>query len=458
MRRTLKPAVFVIFCSIILLSVLAAMVYAEKNDTDTQITKISELPKEEISEDSNAVLAEQFADVLGMVKTQEIGQKELGKPRFNNIATSGNIAVINVSIDGKDRRLLTRIRDANILSASPFAGGLGTVTNLIVLGNLTLKNVPILEIEGSYGKRQLYGTQSAIPRYIDEGSARLKNGVGNISINPILRDIISSYTIFLTPQGLTRGIYVAEKAPSYFVVKSIAENSSITFSWMLRASAISQEQLYLASFDANASITATVYYENQTAIVTGSIIPQSNGEASTASNSSNGSVSLNQTSAGFANLLTGNVVLSEDLQAILEDTATPLPTVTTEILPATSTTQAAVSATTVPDTTVPATTLPVSLSEQSGQSVLQNQTPQKISFGFTLYDIDEDAIISQAAQVSGLSATQVKRAITFIYPPPAGYADELIDLPPVLSAVPATVNASIDGIRKVNGSVVITLG
>ena len=46
----------------------------------------------------------------------------------------------------------------------------------------------------------------------------------------------------------------------------------------------------------------------------------------------------------------------------------------------------------------------------------------------TLYGVDEDFIISQVSDVTGLSLGQVKKLINFVYEEPTGFEDEIVDL------------------------------
>jgi len=73
-------------------------------------------------------------------------------------------------------------------------------------------------------------------RFYDEGRARLNNGIANISLDPIFIETVEpDYEIYLTPKGKTQGIYVAEQAKEYFIVKSFNPTSNIQFSWLISA-------------------------------------------------------------------------------------------------------------------------------------------------------------------------------------------------------------------------------
>ena len=77
---------------------------------------------------------------------------------------------------------------------------------------------------------------------------------------------------------------------------------------------------------------------------------------------------------------------------------------------------------------------------------VSNETQTSI-LEFTILSVDEDFIVSQIASVTGLSSFEVKKLVNFVYAEPAGFSDEVIDL-----------QAKLDFIQKINGSVIIKLG
>ena len=93
-----NPAKKVFFIAVVVSLFFAALVQVSSEEK----VKISELESEKIGEDteSQELLREQYGDLLGYVKT---GTK------FNSIATKDNIAVINITVNGKNRRILTKI-------------------------------------------------------------------------------------------------------------------------------------------------------------------------------------------------------------------------------------------------------------------------------------------------------------------------------------------------------------
>ena len=67
-----------------------------------------------------------------------------------------------------------------------------------------------------------YATESTTKTLEDVGTARLVNGQATIVLERTFADAIetqSAYHVFLTPNGDTKGLYVAQKSPMSFVVR-----------------------------------------------------------------------------------------------------------------------------------------------------------------------------------------------------------------------------------------------
>jgi hypothetical protein len=87
-------------------------------------------------------------------------------------------------------------------------------------------------IHGSYGTflrvngatLMTYVPTAASPSIEDAGTAQLVNGQAVVKLNPTLAHAIDAsrpYQVFLTPGGDTRGLYVASKSASSFVVREV---------------------------------------------------------------------------------------------------------------------------------------------------------------------------------------------------------------------------------------------
>lgn len=408
----------------LLLAVSAMKAMADDNSSDL----IKNMQKDQISQDSQEALQETFGDLL----------TTLGPAKFNNIATKENIAIINVTIDGRDRRILTRLKSGFL---SPIMSNISNfelvrTRSLIVLGNISLKGILYSDVDTTFGARRLYGPESTNLRYTDEGFSRLVNGKANISINPILKGLIESYNVYLSPYGLTRGIYVAEKTGSYFIVKSVNPSSNIAFSWMLSGIRSGFGSEYLNTHEIQIKITAEIYFENQTSHI------MISGLQTAMQNATNQSIIANASGLGIS--LTGNVILSTDLSSILQ------PVDNTSAIQQNSTIQQNTSdANLQPNVN---NSIDLNLSNASSVNATAATAPISNSsvIDFTLYSVDESYIINQTAYASGLSPEQVKRSISFVYKQPENFTDEVLQ--------DTVQNAQIDGIKKVNGSVIVTIG
>ena len=430
--------------------------------------RIAELEKDEINDgESQELLKDYYGNLLGYVGTK----------KFNSIATKDNIAIINVTVNGRDRRILTKLHTATILPAQDLTNAkLIMAENLVVLGNISLKGAFFSEVSNVFGSRRLFGLGSTTLRYVDEGFARLANGKANVSINPILRGLIKGYNVFLSAEGLTRGLYVAEKTDSYFIVNSINPNSNVGFSWMLRGVRKEYEDKLRSQYgrEKDIDITATINHENSTTriridgldkilalvkdtsgnipinegidITINETINNTNNESYSNSNQNNES----NTNVQGLNLITGNLLdefgLETDLGTILGN-ATPLPTLP-DVDEDVDNDEESYEDTNLNDSLIIG-------NETSGiNDTLSNETSSETSpvqeisiLEFTLYSADEDLVIGQVSDVTGLSVEQVKKLINFVYLEPEGFEDEDI-----------TVEPSLDFIEKVDGSVIIRLG
>ncbi len=126
---------------------------------------------------------------------------------------------------------LPLLKDGNV--------GIGTTSpasTLTIVGNFSATGTKSAVVNTTYGMRKLYAVESPDIRFYDQGRAKLKNGIANISLDPIFIETVEpDYQVFLSPDARTKGIYTAEKAKDYFIVKSYAPNSNIQFSWLISA-------------------------------------------------------------------------------------------------------------------------------------------------------------------------------------------------------------------------------
>lgn len=434
MKLNSNKAKGIFFIAVIASLFIAALVQVSSQEN----VRYSDLEKQEIGSDAESQdsLKEYYGEVLGSVKTEA---------KFNTIATKDEIAVLNVTIDGKDRRILTRLHNATgtIAQQQDLTNAkLVRTESLVVLGNISLKGVLFSEIDGSFGARRLADIKSTTLRHADEGFSRLINGKANVSVNPVLRELIDGYNVYLSAEGLTKGIYVAEKNRDYFVIKSINSNSNIAFSWMLSGISKRYEELNLNSEygkQKGIEITAEINFENGTTrvIINGldKIIALANSSIQGNNNSAQTNNSNQNQSIG---LITGNLVdefgLETDLGRILGN-ATPLPNLSVD------------NATTAQNNTLISNETGIISNESVSTGLINASLTPSNALEFILYSTNEEFIVSQVSSVTGLSVLQAKKLINFDYLSPVNFEDEIIESAPKL-----------DFIEKVNGSVIIRLG
>jgi len=87
-----------------------------------------------------------------------------------------------------------------------------------------------------------FGAQSATPAMEDTGTARLIAGQATVALDPAFAASIDTrrvYQVFLTPGADTRGLYVASKSPTQFVVREVqGGRGSFAFDYHIYATEI----------------------------------------------------------------------------------------------------------------------------------------------------------------------------------------------------------------------------
>lgn len=94
------------------------------------------------------------------------------------------------------------------------------------------------------GEATAYTSKVASPTIEDTGTGHLVNGLAMVQLDPAFARTIDSshvYHVMLTPDGDTRGLFVASKSPTGFVVREVqGGRSSIDFDYHIYASELGQ--------------------------------------------------------------------------------------------------------------------------------------------------------------------------------------------------------------------------
>ena len=92
------------------------------------------------------------------------------------------------------------------------------------------------------GAATAFSTSAAAPTIEDTGSARLVNGIASVSLDPTFARAVDSralYHVMLTPDGDTRGLFVARKTPSGFVVReTMGGRGTLDFDYHIYATVV----------------------------------------------------------------------------------------------------------------------------------------------------------------------------------------------------------------------------
>lgn len=87
-----------------------------------------------------------------------------------------------------------------------------------------------------------YGSTTTSPTVEDNGTAQLVNGQAIVRLDAAFAqtiDLRSAYHVMLTPDGDTRGLFVASKAPGYFVVREVqGGRGTLSFDYHIYAPAL----------------------------------------------------------------------------------------------------------------------------------------------------------------------------------------------------------------------------
>ena len=121
--------------------------------------------------------------------------------------------------------------------AGRFDGGVQVGGNLFVTGGLFVSGSPKSSVvphpDGS--QRVMYAVEAAESWLEDVGRARLRHGAARVEIDPdfaAVSGLGDDYHVFLTPEGPSNPLYVADRTPTGFEVREQGEGTSdISFSY-----------------------------------------------------------------------------------------------------------------------------------------------------------------------------------------------------------------------------------
>ena len=137
--------------------------------------------------------------------------------------------------------------DLVLVAKGDNAGGLCTIN---VVGDLAC-NGSVTAVVHAGGSRQVaLNTISSTEHWFeDAGAGQLSNGEAVVNIEAVFGETVNTgveYRVFLTPNGDCRGLYVAQKSPTSFVVRELGSgHSSIAFDYRIMAKRAGYEKVRL---------------------------------------------------------------------------------------------------------------------------------------------------------------------------------------------------------------------
>jgi len=163
-------------------------------------------------------------------------------------------AIFGINNSNFDSTLFLINRGSAGTGAAPVLSTAGKDGSCLIdtAGNLgcTGAKATIVPVEGGARKVALYGIHSAENWFEDVGSARLSKGEAVVKLESTFGETVNAaaeYHLFLTPNGDCKGLYVAQKGVTSFVVRELGGGTSdIAFDYRIIAKRRGYENVRLA--------------------------------------------------------------------------------------------------------------------------------------------------------------------------------------------------------------------
>jgi hypothetical protein len=175
---------------------------------------------------------------MGVLASADYGYGILGIKNSDLIETAG---FVNEERSDNVAAILTTL--------GPSFGGQCAID---VSGNLGCNGTITAVVPTGGGSRQLALNAISSPEnwFEDAGSSQLSNGEALVNLEPVFGETVNTgmdYHVFLTPNGDCKGLYVAQKSPTSFVVRELGGGTAnIVFDYRIMAKRKGYEEIRLA--------------------------------------------------------------------------------------------------------------------------------------------------------------------------------------------------------------------
>jgi hypothetical protein len=107
----------------------------------------------------------------------------------------------------------------------------------------------VVPVAGGSRKVALYAVESPDNWFEDAGSGQLSSGMSVVDLESTFAETVNTnldYRVFLTPNGDCKGLYVAQKSPTSFIVRELGGGTSnIAFDYRIMAKRKGYENVHL---------------------------------------------------------------------------------------------------------------------------------------------------------------------------------------------------------------------